>query len=125
MTAEAWPRPFEHAAWTKDAACRGMDPALFFPERGQNPTEAKRICAGCPVKAQCTQLADNNYERHGVWGGEVVADKRRGPRIYPLQHGTAGGYTAHLRLGEDACRPCLDAHNERMRINSYGRKVAS
>ena len=30
-----------------------------------------------------------------------------------ITHGTYGGYKAHRRRGQKACRPCLDAASER------------
>lgn len=38
----------------------------------------------------------------------------------PIRHGTPGGYRAHRRRHEPACRECLDAHatyNNRNRHN--------
>ena len=35
------------------AACANVNPILFFPERGQNVTEGKKVCAGCPVWLDC------------------------------------------------------------------------
>lgn len=127
MTAEAWPRPFDHAAWRKDAACIGLTD-LFFPERGQNATKALKVCAGCPVKTQCGELADANYERHGVWGGEVVSEKARGrrmPMIRSSAHGTDSGYWAHRRRSEPPCDPCRVAHNQRKVNYDHERRQAS
>ena len=46
----------EAAAWRDHAACRHADPELFFPigtaEAGLVQADrAKRVCAGCPVRA--------------------------------------------------------------------------
>jgi hypothetical protein len=59
------------AAWALpgDGACRDEDPDLFFPEPGEDDTEAKAICAGCPLRVQCLGLAITNREVWGVWGG--------------------------------------------------------
>ena len=45
--------------WRLLAACRGMDPALFFPERGDVYTVqgAQAVCATCPVAEQCLAFA--------------------------------------------------------------------
>ncbi len=58
------------------AACRGADPGLFFAAEGEMPEErqartarATAICAGCPVRAQCYDLARANAEPWGIWGG--------------------------------------------------------
>lgn len=52
-----------------DAACRGMDQAIFYPERGQDAREAKAVCAGCPERAACLEWAISHGEQHGIWGG--------------------------------------------------------
>ena len=67
--------------WLDAAACRGMDPDLFHPERGGRETAlaAKAVCATCPVTAEC--LADalrwsGNYDI-GVRGGMTALERRR------------------------------------------------
>ena len=58
----------------KRAACRGMDPNLFMPLRGENTKtkRAKEICATCPVLYDCRayglELA-KQYDTHGIFGG--------------------------------------------------------
>jgi WhiB family redox-sensing transcriptional regulator len=63
--------PFAGAAALPGAACRGADPALFFPQPGDTETEAAAaaICAGCPVRAVCYARAVQNGEPYGIWGG--------------------------------------------------------
>lgn len=53
--------------WRSQAACRGMDTKLFFPERGH--ALPKTPCAACPVKAECLAFALDNREKFGCWGG--------------------------------------------------------
>jgi WhiB family redox-sensing transcriptional regulator len=58
-------------AWYADAACKGMDPALFYPE-GPNDTSlghAIRVCRSCPVRRDCLEHAIATNEQRGVWGG--------------------------------------------------------
>lgn len=65
--------------WRERAACRGEDPDLFFPERGERPTAAQAICRGCPVRAECLEHADTyeaSGQEHGVWGGLSATDRR-------------------------------------------------
>ena len=68
-------------SWRRQAACRGVDTALFFNERGENAGEAKAVCAGCPVVEQCREYALTAYVNQGVWGGltntELKALRRR------------------------------------------------
>ena len=33
--------------WHERANCLGVDPDLFFPERGASTREAKAVCGGC------------------------------------------------------------------------------
>ena len=44
-------------------------PEAFFPEKGGSTREAKRICHGCEVQAECLEYALGNDERFGIWGG--------------------------------------------------------
>ncbi len=45
--------------WRLDAACRDLDPELFFPDTGQVPqaAQAKAVCAGCAVRGPCLEAA--------------------------------------------------------------------
>ncbi len=56
-------------AWSHRAACLDADPAVFFPEAGDTGTNAKTICARCPVIEPCLDYALTNRQHHGVWGG--------------------------------------------------------
>ena len=42
--------------WFAQAACRGRT-EKFFLDKGQPATEAKSICAGCPVVDECLSLS--------------------------------------------------------------------
>jgi hypothetical protein len=48
----------------------------------------------------------------------TVRPSRRG-------HGSDAGYRAHKRRGEDACQPCLDAHNAYNREHEQARAVVA
>jgi WhiB family redox-sensing transcriptional regulator len=58
--------------WRNDAACRGHDVAVFFPERGTSPEPGKAICATCPVRAECLAAADDD----GIWGGTTAVERK-------------------------------------------------
>ena len=64
-------------AWHDDALCAQTDPEAFFPEKGGSTREAKKICSGCPVRAQCLEYALGNDERFGIWGGLSERERRR------------------------------------------------
>ena len=53
--------------WHAEAACRGQDPAVFFPALGRSVEPAKALCAACPVQTEC--LEAGMAEAHGIWGG--------------------------------------------------------
>jgi len=63
--------------WRRRAACRGVDPDIFFPPRGDHngANRALAICARCPVRADCE--AANLHQRSGVWGGTVERQRRK------------------------------------------------
>ncbi len=65
---------FARPDWHADAACRGMGPALFYPEgRGSNAGPAKAVCATCPVVEPCRAAGEAET---GVWGGTSERDRR-------------------------------------------------
>jgi WhiB family redox-sensing transcriptional regulator len=63
--------------WAARAACRGLEPELFFPARGASTREAKAVCAVCPVRAECLEDALEHHEGHGIWGGMSERERRR------------------------------------------------
>lgn len=67
----------EERPWQDQANCLGVDPDLFFPERGASTREAKAVCAGCEVKDDCLEYALRNGEKFGIWGGLSERERRR------------------------------------------------
>jgi WhiB family transcriptional regulator, redox-sensing transcriptional regulator len=63
--------------WRQDALCAETDPEAFFPEKGGSTREAKRVCSGCSVRAECLESALANDERFGIWGGLSERERRR------------------------------------------------
>ena len=63
--------------WHDNANCLGVDPDLFFPERGASPREAKEVCRGCEVRHDCLEFALQNGEKFGIWGGLSERERRR------------------------------------------------
>lgn len=92
--------------WQDRAACRNIDPGVFFPpctHRGYRPGEtcdtcgdlvplhpehwspqpARAICATCPVRVECLLAALGRGEQGGIWagaGGDLLKDLRRAYR---------------------------------------------
>jgi WhiB family redox-sensing transcriptional regulator len=64
-------------AWRQRAACRGVDPDIFYPASDEEAEAAKAICAQCPVREACLEYALANRERDGVWGGATERERRR------------------------------------------------
>jgi WhiB family transcriptional regulator, redox-sensing transcriptional regulator len=73
------PHGQEH--WSHHAVCAETDPDVFYPESGEPVTEAKRVCARCPVTTPCLNWALANNERYGVWGGTSERERRRMTRV--------------------------------------------
>jgi len=67
----------EDRAWQDYANCLGVDPDLFFPERGASTREAKEVCRGCVVREECLEYALANHIDHGIWGGTSERQRRR------------------------------------------------
>jgi WhiB family redox-sensing transcriptional regulator len=120
----------ERQPWRELANCRGLDPELFHPHRGDNHgfQRARSVCLACDVQAECLAYALNAGEVLGVWGGLSIKQRRRvrrdaaialggaerGPIVgdaeRPIDHGTNAGYHACTRRNGEACPPCKRAH---------------
>jgi len=79
--------------WKSRANCMGVDPDLFFPERGMSTREAKEVCRGCVVREDCLEYALANGEKFGIWGGLSERERRRIRRARAMVRRT-GGVTA-------------------------------
>jgi WhiB family redox-sensing transcriptional regulator len=68
-------------SWRDLAACREVDPEIFFPIGTTGAAlgqihEAQAICARCPVAADCLSWALHIGQDHGVWGGTTPEERR-------------------------------------------------
>jgi WhiB family redox-sensing transcriptional regulator len=64
--------------WQLRAACaEGVDPEIFFPERGQSANRARAICATCMVREACLEYALANREEYGIFGGTSAKERRK------------------------------------------------
>ena len=67
----------EEFGWQERALCAQTDPEAFFPEKGGSTREAKKVCTGCEVRAECLEYALENDERFGIWGGLSERERRK------------------------------------------------
>ena len=63
--------------WRQHGACRGRDPAIFYPLDDEAAEPAKEVCNQCPVQAACLEHAITTREKEGVWGGATERERRR------------------------------------------------
>ena len=56
-------------AWRREALCRDMGTAIFFPARGQSSKPALAVCGPCPVRAECLAEAIDEELEFGIRGG--------------------------------------------------------
>lgn len=68
--------------WQADAACNDADPTLFHfdhNERGDarktRETQAKAICATCPVITACADYATRTQDPHGIYAGNTAEER--------------------------------------------------
>ena len=68
----------EESGWRLRAACRGTDPAVFFPAGTAQLDEerAKALCSSCPVRGRCLDYAIEHHETDGIWGGLNREERR-------------------------------------------------
>jgi WhiB family redox-sensing transcriptional regulator len=67
--------------WRARAACQYVDPDLHFPKANapgarKQIAEAKRVCAGCPVREACLEWALVTGQTAGVWGGKSPRQRK-------------------------------------------------
>lgn len=63
-----------------DAACKGVNPDMFFPEHGNSEKDmapALNICRQCPeeCRTQCLEHAVT-WKEAGIWGGTTGRQRR-------------------------------------------------
>ena len=92
----------EEPSWQDYANCLGVDPDLFFPERGASTREAKEVCRGCVVREECLEYAITHSEKFGIWGGTVGAGAASDP---PGAGAGRHGPAAQAPLGLSPSRP--------------------
>jgi WhiB family transcriptional regulator, redox-sensing transcriptional regulator len=89
--------------WQSLAFCAGLNPDMFFPERGEAVKEAKAVCRGCPVRSDCLEFALASSEKFGIWGGMSERERRMERRARRRRTTTMPELDAkYKRCGNDA-----------------------
>lgn len=74
--------PVPAGEWALRARCRGMDPRVFFPERGSRDwATALATCADCEVRTDCLTWACKIGFRDGIFGGTTPRQRRGSSRV--------------------------------------------
>ena len=68
-------------SWLDRAACRTVDPEIFFPTgvgvvAERQVIRAKEVCRRCPVQPECLHWAQFHASGDGVWGGLDAHERR-------------------------------------------------
>jgi transcription factor WhiB len=114
----------------RGACTRLSRPDDMFPNPGEQAAveRARQVCAGCPVRAYCRELARRNDESHGVWGGWLLRpsecpDAGGGQlnEAWPVPGLSSAG--THLGGADRAAHPAIDSEAVRLtrRTRSTGR----
>ena len=61
--------------WAQHGACSTSDPDALFVQ-GAAQQQAKQVCMGCPVIAECLADSLDNHTEFGVWGGMTERERR-------------------------------------------------
>jgi hypothetical protein len=117
------PKPLDlvGALYMDKALCRrGVAPegVTWFPKRGDvyAAKAAKAVCMRCPVRQRCLDYAIAHNERHGVWGGTTVEDRRTiratAGHTKPINSQAVcpshQSIRVHRMRGEQVCDTCLE-----------------
>ena len=66
--------------WAERALCAQADPDTWYPDTPAQAVAAKRICAACPVRAECLQHALSGADTWrgittGIWGSTTPRER--------------------------------------------------
>jgi len=63
--------------WHQWAACRGVGADAYVPAVGGHYSRHQReLCASCPVRPECLEVALADRELVGLWGGTTPAERK-------------------------------------------------
>src|SRR5258707_5703190 len=80
-------RVTEDRRWQERANCLGVDPDLFFPERGASTKEAKGVCGGCEGRTPGLEEHPPHREEVRSLGGKSEPESQPIPRLRALPRG--------------------------------------
>lgn len=60
--------------------------SVMYPGRGEDVSEAKELCASCPIENDCLAYALARNERYGIWGNTSERERRRMMKSMRLQY---------------------------------------
>lgn len=121
--------PGHDAVWVLHARCAqpwwmgllglvgavALPPDWFFPRRAPGAlnfgTEAKALCARCPVVTDCLSAALTRSEEHGIWGGCAI----RGPVGRRLKRLARTSLHGPVYVG-DGCTFCMAVDRHRREL---------
>ena len=86
--------------WQARSACHDGDMNEFFPQGTSISNEIQRLCARCPVSAECLSFALADPSLKGVWAG--TSERGRGRMRAAIRQGTNAalpGVFASVRSG--------------------------
>jgi WhiB family redox-sensing transcriptional regulator len=116
--------------WRSEAACRGLDPNLFHPERGEDNAKAKAVCASCPSVQPCAIYAISAPDLKGVWGGLTEEERTAARRVLGrMRNCPECGEAFHAPVQSspycgDECRHAVRLRSKAESHARYSREVA-
>ena len=63
--------------WVDGALCAQVGGDLWVSDIGENYDAARRVCAACPVRAECAEYALARPDLLGMWGGLSTRERKR------------------------------------------------
>ena len=94
--------------WQVRAACRDVDPEMFFPASDNDAsdvvaralTAVAPVCDRCPVTAECLRFALDTGQDHGLWAATTPTDRRA------IRRNRAAGVPDPVADIEPTCPAC-------------------
>ena len=64
------------AAWHREAEGRGIGTEVFLAGAWQSTSQARALCADCPVREDCLAAALEDPLTQGIWAGTSERERR-------------------------------------------------